>query len=77
MGGFVGSVVLSIIAVGRLNYFFVEPLFSFRVDYPNDIFAIGGFLPTSFIVCGLTAKVRRDAEQAPTLQRDLIETFLT
>lgn len=43
MGSFVGSVVLSIIAVGCLNYLFAKPLFSFRVDYPNDIFAIAGF----------------------------------
>ena len=36
LGSFSVSVVLSIIAVACLNYFFVPPLFEFRVDDPDD-----------------------------------------
>jgi K+-sensing histidine kinase KdpD len=56
IGGFIGSVVLSIVAVGCLNYFFTLPLFSFRVDYPQDMLALTAFL--------LTATVRKMAEEA-------------
>jgi K+-sensing histidine kinase KdpD len=43
MGGLLGSIVLSILAVLCLQYFFAPPLFSFRVDYPDDISAIAAF----------------------------------
>jgi K+-sensing histidine kinase KdpD len=69
IGGFIGSVVLSIVAVGCLNYFFTLPLFSFRVDYPQDVLALTAFLTTSIIVTGLTAKVRKMAEEAQASQK--------
>ena len=75
MSSYVGSVILSIAAVGCLNYFFAAPLFSFWVSYPGDIFAIAAFLTTSLIICGLTAKARREAKQARISQKDLIETI--
>jgi len=36
LGSFSTSVVLSLVAVACLNYFFVPPLFEFRVDDPDD-----------------------------------------
>ena len=74
IGGFIGSVVLSIVAVGCLNYFFTLPLFSFRVDYPQDVLALTAFLTTSIIVTGLTAKVRKMAEEAQASQKALNQT---
>ena len=75
MGSFIGSAVLSVAAVGCLDYFFTEPKFSFLVAYPNDLLAMAAFLTASFVVCGLTAKVRREAEQARISLGDLIETI--
>ena len=75
MGSFIGSAVLSIIAVVCLNYFFAEPQFSFQVRNPDDILAMAGFVTTSFIVCALTAKMRRQAEQAQTSQQLLVDTI--
>ena len=75
MGSFIGSVVLSIAAVGFLNYFFTEPLFSFRVEFPQDIFALSGFLTASLIICGLTAKARKAAAQTEASQKALLETI--
>jgi PAS domain S-box-containing protein len=58
LGSFSVSVVLSIIAITCLNYFFVPPLFEFRVDDPEDIVRIAVFLTTSLVVTALTTKLR-------------------
>ena len=58
LGSFGVSVVLSIVAVACLNYFFVPPLFEFRVDDPDDIVRMAAFLTTSLLVTALTTKLR-------------------
>ena len=58
LGSFSASVVLSIVAAACLNYFFVPPLFEFRVDDPDDIVRIAAFLTTSLVVTALTTKLR-------------------
>src|ERR1700730_15613210 len=55
-------IVLSFIAVGCLSYFFAAPIYSFRVDYPQDIITISAFVITSFVVNFLVTRVR-DANQ--------------
>ena len=61
-GSFIGSFVLSVVAVGLLNYYFTEPLFEFRIDYPQDILFLVTFLATSVIVTRLVARLQRGAE---------------
>ena len=58
LGSFSVSVVLSIVAVACLNYFFVPPLFDFRVDDPDDIVRLAVFFTTSLVVTTLTTKLR-------------------
>ena len=58
LGSFSASVVLSIVAVACLNYFFVPPLFDFRVDDPDDIVRLAVFFTTSLVVTALTTKLR-------------------
>ena len=41
--GIAAALVVSAIAVALLNYFFVEPLFSFRVADPVDLAALAAF----------------------------------
>ena len=55
-------IVLSFIGVCCLSYFFAPPIYSFRVDYPQDIITISGFVITSFVVNFLVTRVR-DANQ--------------
>jgi PAS domain S-box-containing protein len=55
-------IVLSFIAVGCLSYFFAPPIYSFRVDYPQDIITISAFLITSFVVNFLVTRVRVERE---------------
>src|SRR6202140_2793110 len=75
IGSFIGSLVLSIIAIGLLHYCFTEPLFSLRVEYSQDILALIAFLTTSVIVTSLTAKTRRVAEDAQASQKALADTI--
>src|SRR6476660_601151 len=58
LGSFSASVVLSIVAVACLNYFFVPPLFDFRIDDPADIVRLAVFFTTSLVVTTLTTKLR-------------------
>jgi len=60
VGSYPSLVALSLIAVGCLNYFFTPPIFSFRVDYPQDVIALVAFLITSLIVTGLVRRVRSE-----------------
>jgi PAS domain S-box-containing protein len=53
-------IVLSFIGVGCLSYFFAPPIYSFRVDYPQDLITISAFLITSFVVNFLVTRVRAE-----------------
>lgn len=68
----VASAVFSVIAVGCLNYFFVRPLFSLRVDPVNDVVALIAFLTASLVVTSLVQRLRRfgkvHREQAKLLE---------
>ena len=59
MGSFIGSIVLSILAVGCLAYFFSPPILSFQMDEPEDLLAVIAFLMTSLLVNRLIAQRSR------------------
>jgi K+-sensing histidine kinase KdpD len=60
VGSYPSLVAISLIAVGCLNYFFAPPIFTLRVDYPQDMIAVAAFLVTSLIVTGLVRRVRAE-----------------
>src|SRR5712672_3690972 len=55
-------IVLSFIGVCCLSYFFAPPIYSFRVDYTQDLITMSAFVITSFVVNFLVTRVR-DANQ--------------
>jgi two-component system sensor histidine kinase KdpD len=61
-GNFASSVVVSLLAVGCLDYFFTEPLFSFEIDSPFDILTLAAFLVTGLVVTKLVTKLRDQTE---------------
>jgi hypothetical protein len=63
-------IVLSFIGVCCLNYFFAPPIYSFRVDYPQDLGTISAFVITAFIISILVTRVRVE-------QRDHMRTCET
>ena len=63
---FVSSTIFSLVAVASLNFFFTQPLFTFRVQYGQDVVLLGTFVLTSFVI---TALVQRLQHSAATLTR--------
>jgi C4-dicarboxylate-specific signal transduction histidine kinase len=60
---FVPSVLVSIIAVLSLNYFFMPPIFSLRLDNPLDLVAMIVFLGTALLITRVISQ-RKRAEEA-------------
>ena len=60
---FIPSIFISIIAVLCLNYFFIPPIFSLRLDNPLDIVALVAFLGTAWLITRLMFQ-RKRAEEA-------------
>jgi PAS domain S-box-containing protein len=61
-GSFLSSAVVSMIAVGCLAYYFLPPVFSFRVSDPFDVVAIITFLTTSGVITHSVTRARKSAE---------------
>jgi PAS domain S-box-containing protein len=75
LGSFGSSVVLSLIAVACLNYFFVPPLFDFRVDDPEDIARIAALLTTSLLVTALISRLRANEARFRTFVDHATDAF--
>src|SRR5690242_6028399 len=52
-GDFVAALVVSLLAVGCLDYFFTQPLFTFEVASPFDLLGLLSFLATGLIITRL------------------------
>jgi PAS domain S-box-containing protein len=63
-------IALSFIGVCCLSYFFAPPIYSFRVDYAQDLITISAFVITAFVVNFLVTRVRGE-------QRDHMRTCET
>ena len=74
-GNLIGSLVIAIAASGCLDYFFTTPLFSFRIESPQDLFAVIAFSTTAIIIARLTAMASKAAEEAQASQKALIDTM--
>src|SRR6202049_1496232 len=62
IGDFLSSAVVSLISFLCLNFFFVPPIFSFRVSDSSDTWALISFLITGLVITRLTTQVRREVE---------------
>jgi signal transduction histidine kinase len=63
-GSFVSSTVVSVLAVGCLDYFFTAPLFTLGMNDIQSYVAMIVFLTTSLIITRLVSRVRKHAEEA-------------
>jgi PAS domain S-box-containing protein len=55
----VPSIILWIVAAGCLDYFFVAPLFTLRVEQQQDLTALAAFVLTCAVVTGLLRRQRQ------------------
>lgn len=63
-GSFVASTVVSVLAVGCLDYFFTAPLFTLRMNDVQSYLAMIVFLSISLTITRLVSRVRKHAEEA-------------
>jgi two-component system sensor histidine kinase KdpD len=68
-GTFVEAAAISVLAVASLDYFFLEPLFTFNIDDPRDALHVAAFLTISLVITRIQSKSRAEASEA-RVQRD-------
>jgi two-component system sensor histidine kinase KdpD len=61
-GNFASSAIVSLLAVGCLDYFFVAPLFSFQIATPLDSLGLSSFLITGLVITKLVTKLKHQTE---------------
>jgi two-component system sensor histidine kinase KdpD len=71
-GDFLAAVLVSVTAFGCLDYFFVEPLYSFRVSDASDVVALLTWVATALVITRLVSMVRAEARDS-RLQRQRLE----
>jgi two-component system sensor histidine kinase KdpD len=57
-GDFLSAALVSCLAAGCLDYYFVEPLFTFRISRLSDLFALLSFLATALVITQLVSRLR-------------------
>ncbi len=71
-GDFLSSALVSLLAVGCLDYFFTEPILSFEVMSPFDSLGLVSFLVTGLIITRLVTSVRARTESS-RLQQEMLQ----
>jgi len=74
-GDTTASVIVSFLAVGCLDYFFTQPVFSFDVASPFDLLPLVSFLVTGLVITQLVIKVRSKAESYRGQQEKLQQLY--
>lgn len=64
--GLWSGIVAAIASFFAFNFFFVEPLYTFSVADPRDVFALGVFLAAAVLTGGLAGRLRETADAART-----------
>jgi two-component system sensor histidine kinase KdpD len=69
--GMVVSVFMSLVAMLTFNYFFLPPIGTFTISDPQNWVALGAFLLTSTVGSQLSARIRREADEAHDRRREM------
>jgi two-component system sensor histidine kinase KdpD len=63
-GGAVPSLIVTVLAAACLDFFFLPPLFTFRIADPSNVLAWFVFLIITLVVTRLVSRVREEAQRA-------------
>ena len=69
--GMVVSVFMSLVAMLAFNYFFLPPIGTFTIADPQNWVALGAFLLTSTVGSKLSARIRKEADEAHDRRREI------
>jgi two-component system, OmpR family, sensor histidine kinase KdpD len=70
IGGSVGGIVAAVLGSLGLNYFFTEPLHTFRVTHREDLAALAAFLIAALLVGSLLARALAERDRATRRERE-------
>ncbi len=74
-GSSISSGVVSVIAVLCLDYFFVPPTFSLKINRPLDALALLTFLVTALVITLLASRAGEEAQKAEARRKDLARLY--
>lgn len=69
--GMAVSVFMSVVAVLAINYFFLPPIGTFTIADPQNWVALLAFLVTSIMGSQLSARIRKEADEAHQRRREI------
>src|ERR1700737_4047403 len=69
--GMVVSVFMSVVAMLVFNYEFLPPIGTFTIADPQNWVALGAFLVTSIMGSQLSARIRKEADEAHHRRREV------
>jgi two-component system, OmpR family, sensor histidine kinase KdpD len=69
--GMTVSVLMSVVAMLVFNYNFLPPIGKFTIADPQNWVALGAFLVTSIMGSQLSARIRREADEAHSRRREI------
>ena len=69
------ALVLALGAAAAFNFYFLPPVRTFRILYPQDWVAFFAFLTTALVASNLAERARRDAESAKHRQREVEQLY--
>jgi two-component system, OmpR family, sensor histidine kinase KdpD len=75
IGDFLSSAVISLICFLCLNYFFVPPIFSFRVSDSSDTVALLAFLVAGLVITRLTSQTREAAASEEMQRKEMTRLY--
>jgi two-component system, OmpR family, sensor histidine kinase KdpD len=74
-GGFWQATLISLLSVGCLDYFFSEPIFSFRVGRVSDWIELSAFELTALVITQLSNRARLKTLEAQAERRDTARLY--
>lgn len=69
--GMAVSVLMSVVAMLTFNYLFLPPVGNFTIADPQNWVALGAFLFTSIVGSQLSARIRKEADEANSRRREI------
>ena len=69
--GMAASVFMSVVAMLTFNYLFLPPVGNFAIADPQNWVALGAFLVTSIMGSQLSARIRKEADEAHSRRREI------
>lgn len=66
IGGYVSALIAAILSTLAYNFFFIDPLYTFTIAAPHEVFALFVFLAVAIISGGFASRIREQAKVAGT-----------